>query len=120
MMDRRRFLRWLGGTAAGAAAAHTLDLDKLLWVPGDKTIFLPPHPAVAVTMPLPHSVLQVGDVFTIGGKYGVNPLTFKPTQHLQLFTVVAHTAYGVDVKPLKTRETDAWVRKQRQMGLRAS
>lgn len=40
-MNRRAFLAWLGGTAAGVAAAHTLDLDKLLWVPGEKTIFLP-------------------------------------------------------------------------------
>ncbi len=40
-MDRRRFLAWLGGTAAGVAIAPTLDLDRLLWVPGEKTIFLP-------------------------------------------------------------------------------
>lgn len=42
-MDRRRFLAWLGGTAAGAVAVSTgvLDVDKLLWVPGEKTIFLP-------------------------------------------------------------------------------
>ncbi len=43
-MDRRGFLRWLGGTAAGAVAAHTLDVDKLLWVPGAKKIFIPPAP----------------------------------------------------------------------------
>ena len=40
-MDRRRFLKWLGGTAAGVAAAPFLDLDKLLWIPGEKTILIP-------------------------------------------------------------------------------
>ncbi len=45
-MQRRAFLRWLGGTAAGVALAPTLDLEKLLWVPGAKTIVLPPVPLV--------------------------------------------------------------------------
>lgn len=41
-MNRRSFLRWLGGTAAGIAIATTLDIEKLLWVPGEKVIFVPP------------------------------------------------------------------------------
>jgi len=41
-MDRRAFLRALLSGAAGAVAAHTLDLDRLLWMPGARTIFLPP------------------------------------------------------------------------------
>ncbi len=45
-MNRRTFLAWLAGTAAGAAAAHTLDLEKLLWVPGQKNIFIPPPPTI--------------------------------------------------------------------------
>lgn len=40
-MNRRAFLGWLGGTAAGVAASHVLDLDRLLWVPGERTIFVP-------------------------------------------------------------------------------
>lgn len=40
-LDRRRFLRALAALAA-TGAAHTLDLDRLLWVPGAKTIVLPP------------------------------------------------------------------------------
>ena len=39
MLNRRGFLALLG---LGTAGALTLDLDKLLWVPGKKTIFLPP------------------------------------------------------------------------------
>lgn len=43
-MNRRGFLKALLSGTAGAVAAHTLDLDRLLWVPGEKTIFLPsPH-----------------------------------------------------------------------------
>jgi hypothetical protein len=41
-MNRRKFIQWLTGTAAGVAAAHTLDVDKLLWVPGEKSYGLPP------------------------------------------------------------------------------
>lgn len=40
-MNRRRFFAWLTGTAAGVALAPTLDVDKLLWEPGAKTILLP-------------------------------------------------------------------------------
>ena len=40
-MDRRRFLAWLGGTAAGVALAPTFDVERLLWVPGARTIFIP-------------------------------------------------------------------------------
>jgi hypothetical protein len=38
MIDRRGFLRLFGA----AAAAAVLDPERLLWVPGQKTIFLPP------------------------------------------------------------------------------
>ncbi len=43
MLDRRAFLRRLGfGTVVAAAAANgVLDIERLLWVPGEKTIFLP-------------------------------------------------------------------------------
>jgi hypothetical protein len=37
-MNRRSLLKLL----SLGAVSHTLDLDKLLWVPGEKTIFLPP------------------------------------------------------------------------------
>jgi hypothetical protein len=37
-MDRRHFLKLI----ALGVVAHELDLDKLLWVPGEKKIFLPP------------------------------------------------------------------------------
>lgn len=50
-MDRRSFLRMLGfGTVAAAAAATSvLDLERMLWVPGERTIFIPP---VGNTLPL--------------------------------------------------------------------
>jgi hypothetical protein len=42
-MNRRDFLARLGfGTVSAAAAALTFDVEKLLWVPGEKTIVLPP------------------------------------------------------------------------------
>lgn len=36
-MNRRDFLRFMLGTAVAA----TVDVEKLLWVPGERTIFLP-------------------------------------------------------------------------------
>lgn len=41
-MNRRQFFQLLGSGVIGAAVTQGLDLDKLLWVPGEKTIFLPP------------------------------------------------------------------------------
>jgi hypothetical protein len=78
-MNRRRFFAWLFGTAAGVALGHTLDLDKLLWVPGEKTIFLPPEPKII------RETLRPGDYFTIEGAYAINPVTRKRTPHLQWF-----------------------------------
>lgn len=36
-MNRRHFLQLLATGVIG----HTLDIDRLLWVPGQKTIFIP-------------------------------------------------------------------------------
>lgn len=43
MLDRRAFLRRLGfGTVAAAAASiGVFDVERLLWLPGEKTIFVP-------------------------------------------------------------------------------
>jgi len=49
--SRRGFLGTLLGGAAAAVAAQTFDPERLLWVPGAKTIFLPSQKiAVAETM----------------------------------------------------------------------
>lgn len=41
-MNRRTFLARFGfGTVAAAAAVLTFDVEKLLWIPGEKTIFIP-------------------------------------------------------------------------------
>lgn len=42
-IDRRAFLRRLGfGTvAAAAAASDVFDVERLLWVPGEKTLVVP-------------------------------------------------------------------------------
>lgn len=86
-MNRRKFLARLGfGTVAAAAAASgVLDVERLLWVPGEKTIFLPP-----AISPLSQS-LTMGDMFTIEGVFAVNPATRRVTQHLQRFIVTHNT-----------------------------
>lgn len=45
-MHRRDFLARLLAGATGAALAATFDLEKLLWVPGAKTILLPAQKVV--------------------------------------------------------------------------
>lgn len=47
-MARRQFLQWLLRGAAGASVAVTFDVERLLWVPGQKTVFLPPPPVVSL------------------------------------------------------------------------
>ncbi|MCE5247904.1 hypothetical protein LLG88_13405 [bacterium] len=59
-MDRRRFLEMLVGGALGAAVTSTLDVDRLLWVPGARRIFLPAKPALAL-----HEWLVVEEVAAI-------------------------------------------------------
>ena len=53
-MDRRSFLSLFGAAAIGA----TLDPEKLLWIPGHKTIFLPSATSFALDLPLP-SIYQL-------------------------------------------------------------
>ena len=85
VMDRRAFLARLGfGTVAAAAAASgVLDLERLLWTPGERTIFLPP-----AVSPLAEA-FTVGDVFTINGVYALNPGTGQRTDHLQQFVATS-------------------------------
>lgn len=42
-MRRRSFFKWLATAAATVVGSQDLDLDRLLWVPGEKTFFLPPE-----------------------------------------------------------------------------
>lgn len=100
-MDRRSFLRALGfGTVAAAAAATSvLDLEKLLWVPGEKTICIPPPSTLGVA-------LTRGDIFTIDGVFAVNPLTLKPTGFLKQFVVTADVRSDAEFVP----RGDMWPR----------
>jgi hypothetical protein len=49
-IDRRKFLQILGGSAA---SVYAFDPDKLLWVPGQKSIFIPP----------PRQLIYAGEVY---------------------------------------------------------
>ncbi len=60
MIDRRSFLRVLLAGAAGVV----LDPEKLLWVPGQKTIFLP-SPAQVAFMARPVHPAVFGDTAMI-------------------------------------------------------
>ena len=41
-VSRRGFIQTLAASAAAAAAYEVIDPERLLWVPGQKTIFMPP------------------------------------------------------------------------------
>ena len=90
-MNRRDFLTRLGfGTIGAAAAALTFDVEKLLWVAGEKTIFIPPAPVLSS-----NTALAAGDVFTIDGVFAVNPITMRPTTLLQRFVITDNVSSGV-------------------------
>lgn len=84
-MNRRDFLRLVGLGAVGAAAAATFDPERLLWVPGAKTFFLPSTKPIVVG---PFGMaFNVGDLITIEGRYAINPHTLESTEHPQIFVV---------------------------------
>lgn len=89
-MNRRSFLAWLGGTAAGVALAPTLDLDKLLWQRGARTHFDIRRPSGLWAS----ESLPVREIFTIDGHYAVNPLTVFPLGFLQNFVVTRDVSAG--------------------------
>lgn len=88
-MNRRGFL----ATFAAVAAGVVLDPERLLWLPGAKTIFLPaPKPTLATS-----EALTIGDVFTIEGVYGINPRRLESTGYLQEFVITKHYVSPGDV-----------------------
>lgn len=60
-MNRRGFLQLLGLAALGLAAAPVLALDpeRRLWVPGAKTIFLPPVRGFAYDQWITHETVRL-------------------------------------------------------------
>lgn len=49
MLSRRAFLQ----LASASAAAVAFDPERLLWVPGAKTIFLPPEKTIVIAQEIP-------------------------------------------------------------------
>lgn len=86
-MNRRAFLQ----LATAAAAGLVLDPERLLWVPGKKTIFLPTlrRPTTTEVWASACDQLRKGDIFTIEGCYSRSPITREQTMHLQQFVVLS-------------------------------
>ncbi len=84
MIDRRAFLQRLGvGTVSAAAAICAFDVEKLLWVRGEKTILIP-TPTEAAEL---SGYLQRGDIITFPGLYTVSPVTGQSLPYLKQFVV---------------------------------
>jgi hypothetical protein len=47
-LNRRSFLRLLVSGVAGTVASAELDIDRLLWIPGAKTFFIPNNPTISL------------------------------------------------------------------------
>lgn len=89
-VNRRHFLSVLAQSAAASALAPLVfDPERLLWVQGRKKIFLPSVRPATPTEVEAFGGLRKGDVITVEGRYAVNPITRKPTEHLQLFVVTS-------------------------------
>jgi len=86
VVNRRAFL----GTLAAGLAGIALDPERLLWVPGQKRIFLPsPSPSLVTS-----TALTKGDVFTIAGVYAINPATGRTLTTLQNFVIIDDVSAG--------------------------
>lgn len=48
-LSRRTFLRFLASGVAGTVASAELDIDRLLWIPGTKTFFIPENPTISLS-----------------------------------------------------------------------
>lgn len=81
-MKRRDFLKTVG-LAAGAVTFNGLAALT---------------PAGAAS-PVLGAELAIGDVFTIAGKYAVNPITRKATKHLQQFVVTSINEPTIGISP---------------------
>lgn len=95
MITRRGFLSAL----AVAVAGSTLDPERLLWVPGAKTIFLPPVKSVTrmTRVLVAPSAMKIGDIFTLNGVFAIEPTTLTPTKQLQQFVVTSDVTLGAPV-----------------------
>ena len=72
---------------SGVAAASTLDIERLLWVPYEKTILLPPYRAIK---------LYCGDMFEIAGIKAIGPHTGRYTDVNQWFVVTRNVTSGAE------------------------
>lgn len=98
-MDRRAFLARLGfGTVAAAAAVLSFDVERLLWVPGEKTILLPSDTIGYLSI---DSVFKVGDVVTFTGYNDTCPQQYFVITGIASFT--ATITATTDYKDLITR-----------------
>ena len=117
-LTRRGFLSLFGSMTAAAVALPLVDLDKLLWVPGAKRIFVPAgHTFMTTDLMMKEALrtlennltfaksinreydlayaLKAGDVITIDGKFAFDPRTRKPTKRLRRFVVTDTTTSGI-------------------------
>lgn len=93
-ISRRAFLGSLGvGAAAVAFGGVSLPASV-----GTITVNATTEAAAALDQ-----TLLVGDIFTISGRYAVNPVTRKATSHLQQFMVTAIVGDDVSMTPFAAR-----------------
>lgn len=71
-MNRRLFIQTILGSVAAAAVASELDPERLLWVPGSKTIFLPaPKTVETAELIQQPTVAVLEEIAGSGGRYRI-------------------------------------------------
>lgn len=108
---RRGFLATLAGAIASAAALGIDDPEKLLWVPGQKTIFIPEPPPTIVLPPEPK---PLATLFEIGGPiYENGPRLYSPDLYsrdrYRITTGGKDVVFDSNWKP-----TQGWDRRERR------
>jgi hypothetical protein len=105
MIDRRGFLARLLGTAAGAVVLGSVDLDKLLWVPGERTYFdlwsdrpgLSTDWIVKEALRLLEGQLQIVNLFNRTYDVGINATRMGDSIVVRQRVKVANRTCGVEV-----------------------
>lgn len=96
-MNRRHFLKTLG-LVAGAVSFGVAAVSA---APSGQTGEIVSTDGWSANDGLDEQ-LRVGDIFTIQGRYAFNPVTRRPTKHLQSFMVTAVTSSAIEVIPQVT------------------
>lgn len=114
-MNRRDFFLWMAGASAAIGVGAEIDYDKLLWVPGAKTVFLPSETSIIVPdartvdrVLAAHGVTMPRYHMTLRGREDAGTYLFDENWNLMSGREIGQNGQRTTLTP---READAITRK---------